>query len=271
VPAPAPQPAPASEAVVAAAGDIADPGSGDEATAQLLDALNPDAVLTMGDNAYPTGTLSDYTSYYEPTWGRFNAKVRPVPGNHEYKSGGTDYYDYFGARAGERGLGYYSYDLGGWHLVALNSNIARDPGSPQETWLRNDLAAHSTQCTLAYWHHPRWDLYTKGDDATQAGLWNALYDYGADVVLDGHAHNYQRYSRLDKNGSRDDARGIRQFTVGTGGAPHSSSISLKPPAEVVDSDTFGVIKLRLRPGSYDWQFVPEAGKTFTDSGSERCH
>jgi hypothetical protein len=271
VPVPTAQPTPPSEAVVAAAGDIATTPTSGEVTAKLLDILDPAAVLTLGDNAYTAGTMSQFMNFYDPTWGRHNAKVKPAPGNHEYNSGGTGYFDYFGPRAGPRGYGYYSYDVGGWHLIALNSNIARDVGSAQETWLRNDLAANSTQCTLAYWHHPRWDLYTKGNDATQAALWNALYDNGADVVLDGHAHNYQRYSRLDKNGSRDDARGIRQFTVGTGGAPHSSSISLKPPAEVVNSDTFGVLKLTLRPGSYDWNFMPEAGKTFTDSGSEGCH
>jgi len=137
-------------------------------------------------------------------------------------------------------------------------------------WLRNDLASHSTQCTLAYWHHPRWNIGTKGDDASQAGLWDTLYDAGADVVLVGHDHNYQRYYRQNKTGARDDARGIRQFTVGTGGASHYG-VSLKPPAELVNADTFGVLKLTLRPGSYNWQFLPEAGKTFTDSGSESCH
>jgi len=269
VPPPPPSP-PASEAVIAAAGDIANSPTSGDVSAKLLDTLNLDAVLTLGDNAYQSGTMSEFKSYYDPTWGRHNAKVKPAPGNHEYNSGGTGYFDYFGALAGPRGNGYYSFDIGGWHLIALNSNVARDAGSAQVAWLRNDLASHSTQCTLAYWHHPRWNIGTKGDDASQAGLWDTLYDAGADVVLVGHDHNYQRYYRQNKTGARDDARGIRQFTVGTGGASHYG-VSLKPPAEVVNADTFGVLKPTLRPGSYNWQFLPEAGKTFTDSGSESCH
>ena len=268
---PVPVPAPSPEAVVAAAGDIASSGYGDEATASLLDTLNPDAVLTLGDNAYTSGSPSEFSSFYQPTWGRHRAKTKPAVGNHEYKTAGAaGFFDYFGPLAGQRGQAYYSFDLAGWHIVALNSNIERTAGSPQETWLRNDLARNSSRCVLAYWHHPRWNIGTKGDDATQAALWNALYDHGADVVLVGHDHNYQRYYRLDKNGARDDARGIRQFTVGTGGVGHYG-VTARAPAETVNADTYGVLRLTLRPGAYDWRFLPEAGKTFTDAGSESCH
>jgi beta-glucanase (GH16 family) len=256
--------------VIAAAGDIANSASGDEKTARLVEAINPDRVLTLGDNVYPDGTLQEFNTHYEPTWGRFKEKTRPSPGNHEYHTNGVGYYDYFGALAGERDKGYYSWDLGDWHMVALNSNIDRKAGSAQEMWLRSDLARNRSSCTLAYWHHPRWNIGTKGDNASQAALWNALYDYGADVVLVGHDHNYQRYYRLDKEGRRDDAFGIHQFTAGTGGAGHYP-VSMGDPAEVVNSDTFGVLKLVLRSNSYDWEFVPEDGRIFTDSGSETCH
>jgi hypothetical protein len=258
-----PPPAP-KDPVIGAAGDIASSNFNARNTASLLDDV--DQVLTLGDNAYPDGTLQQFRDYYEPTWGRHKAKTRPSPGNHEYHSGGSGYYDYFGALAGERGKGYYSFDLGGWHVVSLNS---ASMSQTQIDWLKQDLAANPDQCTLAYWHHPRWNTGSKGNNSSVAPLWNALYDAGADVVLSGHDHNYQRHAPRDKGGAVDQSYGIRQFTAGTGGV---GLYDINPSdTETFNDSTHGVIKLTLRGDSYDWRFVPVAGKTYTDSGTGRCH
>jgi hypothetical protein len=258
-----------------AAGDIAScSSSGDEATAKLLDSL-AGKVVTLGDNAYESGTASEFTNCYGPSWGRHKRRTRPAVGNHEYlTSGASGYFGYFGATAGNSKKGYYSYELGAWHIVALNSNCSQvggcGPGSPQVTWLRQDLKAHPTKCTLAYWHHPRFSFGNYGNDTLTQSLWQALYDNDAEIVLSGHDHNYQRWKLL--NGAADhDPNGIRQFVVGTGGKSH---YGLKtPPANVEKSndDTFGVLQLTLRATSYDWKFVPVAGKSFTDTGSTSCH
>lgn len=198
----------------------------------------------------------------------------PVIGNHEYNTAGaSSYFDYFGAAAGDRSKGYYSFNLGNWHIIALNSNCSNvggcNAGSPQEQWLRADLAASSTQCTLALWHHP---LFSSGvaSNRTQA-LWNALYDYNADLILNGHAHVYERFAPQTPGGTLDTVRGIREFIVGTGGESHGGTTNLAPNSEAYNGTTFGVIKLTLKSNSYDWQFIPEAGRTFTDSGSTLCH
>ena len=263
-------PAP-SDPVIAGAGDIANSGAGAEATAKLLDSINPTVVYTTGDNAYPKGTLSEFQTYYEPTWGRHKAKTKPSPGNHEHYTGGASgYYDYFGAAAGERGKGYYSYDVGEWHLIALNSSTSMDATSEQVGWLKNDLATHTNPCTLAYFHHP---LFSSGDHGNQTQvkpLWDALYSANADVVLNGHDHSYERFAPQDPNGTLDATRGIREFVVGTGGASYYPFDVIKSNSEARSAGAHGVLKLTLRAGSYDWQFVPEAGKTFTDSGSDDC-
>lgn len=264
-------PAP-NDPVIAGAGDIANSGAGDEATAKLLDSINPTVVYTTGDNAYPDGTLSEFQTYYEPTWGRHKAKTKPSPGNHEHHtSGASGYYDYFGAAAGERGKGYYSYDVGEWHLIALNSSISMGATSEQVGWLKNDLAAHTNSCTLAYFHHP---LFSSGDHGNQTQvkpLWDALYSANADVVLNGHDHSYERFAPQNPSGTLDTARGIREFVVGTGGASYYPFDIIKPNSEARSTGTHGVLKLTLHAGGYDWQFIPEAGKTFTDSGSDDCH
>jgi hypothetical protein len=254
------------------AGDIADSGSGDSDTAALLDAI-PGTVYTLGDNAYGHGSLTEYTTYYAPTWGRQKARTKPVPGNHEYETAGASgYFAYFGAAAGDAGQGYYSYNVGSWHVVALNSNIARGPGSAQERWLRADLAANAAPCTLAYWHSPR---FTSGDnhppDTSMGPIWQVLYDFNADIVLSGHNHQYERFAPQNPNGQPDPARGIREFVVGTGGAGHYKFGTIQRNSEVHNSDTYGVLKLTLHPGGYDWQFVPVAGATFIDSGHGTCH
>jgi hypothetical protein len=263
--------------VFVGAGDIAACNStGDEATAALLDAI-PGTVFTLGDNVYPTGTLSQYQACYESSWGRHKSRTVPVAGNHEYDaSGNTGYFDYFGASAGTPGKGYYSFELGTWHVVVLNSNCSFvggcQAGSAQEQWLRADLAAHQADCTVALWHHPRFSSGTEhGSDPTMQPFWQALYDGGADLVLNGHEHSYERFAPQTPTGMPDLSYGLREFVVGTGGASHYPLGTPLPTSQASNSDTFGVLKLTLHSGSYDWQFVPEAGATFTDAGTGGCH
>ncbi len=261
-------------AVLLAAGDISScSSSGDEATATLLDGLEG-TVATLGDNAYPDGTASQFANCYHPTWGRHKARTRPAPGNHDYNtSGAADYYSYFGVNAGPSGRGYYSYDLGGWHIISLNSNISMSAGSTQEQWLRADLAASTKLCTLAYWHHPRFSSGTKhGDFSAAQPIWQALYDYKADVVLSGHEHNYERFAPQAPTGAADPAKGIREFVVGTGGVSHYDDLGTRQSnSQVFNGTTFGVLKLALESSSYSWHFVPVAGQGFTDSGTASCH
>jgi hypothetical protein len=275
LPGPFPPPSPlfGAEPVIAGAGDIASSSLGAETTAKLLDEIDPDVVYTTGDNAYPSGAAADYASFYEPTWGRHKARTLPTPGNHDYEQPGAGpYFDYFGALAGERGSGYYAYSLGAWRLYALNSSIAMDAGSPQETWLRLDLAANPRACVLAYWHHPRFSAGNYNDDTKSAAIWSALYDAKAEVVLNGHDHNYQRYAPMSPAGAVEQQSGIREFVVGTGGRGHYQLVARPDGArEAADDQTLGVLKLTLLRHSYDWQFVPEPGKTFTDRGSGVCH
>ncbi len=261
---------PGASVVLVGAGDIADCDA--EPTAALLDNI-PGTVFTAGDNAYPNGSSSDYSNCYDPSWGRHKARTRPSPGNHDYQtSGATGYYKYFGAAAGPAGQGYYSYDLGAWHIVSLNSNVSMSAGSAQETWLRADLAASTKRCTIAYWHHPRFSSGSNHGSSTQsAGVWQALYDAGAEIVISGHDHEYERFAPQTPSGAADPTGGIREFVVGTGGAGLYSFATPLPNSEVRDDATFGVLKLTLSDGSYAWEFIPIAGDTFTDSGSGTCH
>jgi hypothetical protein len=272
-----PPPQPGTDPVATVAGDIADGGSGDTGTAQVVQNVNPDLVFTTGDNAYPDGTLSDYTTWFQPTWGAFKTKIRPAPGNHDYHtSGAAGYFDYFNGvgvqtgPAGTRGQGYYSYDVGLWHLIALNNYVSMSAGSAQEQWLRNDLAKTLQPCVLAYWHEPR---FTSGaehsNNTATAPLWDALYQAHADLVLNGHNHQYERFARQNSSGTAD-AMGIREIVVGTGGAGLYSFSTTQPNSEVRNATTHGVLKLTLHPASYDWDFRPSDG-TFTDSGSTACH
>ena len=264
--------------VIVAAGDIADCAKeGDEATARLVSSIE-DTVLTLGDNAYPDGTAQDFEECYDPTWGQFKERTRPSPGNHEYHTEeASGYFDYFGKAARDPDKGYYSYDLGGWHFVALNSNCGEElrcgPGSPQGRWLEKDLAASDEEaCTLAYFHHPLFTSgsYRPGIERVER-LWEILYAGGVDVVLNGHDHNYQRFAPQDPQGRADPEDGIREFVVGTGGRSNYQISQPIANTEVYNDDTFGVLELTLHPKSYDWKFVPVAGDTFTDSGVARCH
>ena len=270
-----PPPPPGSSEIFVGVGDIADCSSGDdEATADLLDNI-PGTVFTAGDNAYPDGTDTDFSQCYEPSWGRHKARTRPSPGNHDYHtSGAAPYYGYYGSNAGPAGVGYYSYDLGDWHIISLNSNISMTAGSPQEAWLRSDLAASSKQCTLAYWHHPRFSSGSHGSSTSSQPLWQALYDAGADVVVVGHDHNYQRFAPMTPTGALDAARGIREFVAGMGGKSHYTFSTPIANTEAYNTTVSGVLKLTLSgngSNTYAWEFVPVAGQTYTDSGTDWCH
>lgn len=276
--------------VVAAAGDIAcDPDSSSFndgkgtaascrqlATSKILRRTGLVAVLTLGDNQYEEGTLSQFRQSYAKSWGRLKGITRPAVGNHEYLTEDADgYFDYFGSRAGGRSRGYYSFKLDSWLVVVLNSSCSGaggcDADSSQGRWLKRVLNRRSAECTLATWHEPRWSSGKNGNDDDVAPFWRILFDAEADLVLNGHDHIYERFAPQNPSGNAAPNRGIRQFTVGTGGKNHTGFPDVQPNSEKRHANTFGVLKLTLRNGSYSWRFVPEAGKTFTDSGSDTCH
>jgi acid phosphatase type 7 len=289
----------ASDPVIAAAGDIAcDPadaafnnGNGDSGacrqkfTSDLLVNADLSAVLTLGDTQYFCGGFQAFEQSYDLSWGRVKAITHPSIGNHEYlTSGGTDcdaanegaagYFEYFGSAAGTPGKGYYSFDVGDWHIIALNSNCPDaggcSSGSPQGKWLTADLKAHTNFCSLAYWHIP---LFSSGGRASPMTLplWQILYNHDVDVVLNGHDHIYERFAPQTPDGIADPVKGIREFIVGTGGADHTSVVVAAANSEVTDASTYGVLELTLHPAGYDWKFVHEAGGSFTDSGTGACH
>jgi len=270
-PSPRPALAQGSDPVFVGAGDISNCShNNDEATAKLLDGI-AGTVFTLGDNVYPDGAPAEFTNCYGPTWGRHKDRTRPAPGNHDYHTAGASgYYNYFGASAGDPSKGYYSYNLGAWHIISLNSEVGYAAGSAQEQWLRADLAANKSMCTLAYWHHPRFSSGNHGNSTRSQAFWQALYDYGADVVLSGHDHTYERFGLQNPSAQADSTRGIREFVVGTGGAGLYPFPTIQPNSQVRNNTTFGVLKLTLHATSYDWQFVPIAGQTFTDSGTSNC-
>jgi PKD repeat protein len=276
----------AAPAVLIGAGDIAScERIDDELTADIVDSLllvHPNAtVFTAGDNVYPDGTPQEYTDCYEPSWGRFKDRTWATLGNHEYGLGNADAsFDYFGARLGPRDLGYYSVDVGSWHLVMLNtgsrSNVPVDAGSAQEQWLRADLAATTQACVMAVIHDPR--FYSCGSSGCShektwvKPFWDALYEFNADVVVSGDRHHYERFALQDPDGNLDPISGIRLFIVGTGGRSVGTPTEFPHPnVEVVnDESANGVMKFTLHDNSYDWEFVHEPGKSFTDSGTGTC-
>jgi hypothetical protein len=275
LPTPAPTPAPtpvAESAVLVGAGDIADcDGSGDEGTATLLDGI-AGTVFTAGDNAYDSGTPDEFADCYNPSWGRHKARTTPAPGNHDWRTANAQgYREYFGLGAGPL---WYSYEVGAWHVVVLDSNCGMvggcSSGSAQHTWLVNDLAADTHACTLAIWHHPRFSSGDHGSSTDTADFWSALYDDGAELVLNGHDHNYERFAPQTPSGAAD-ANGIREIVVGTGGRTLRAFSATVANSQVRNSDTFGVLKLTLAADSYAWQFIPTADATFTDTGSGTCH
>jgi len=271
------RPAFAADPQLVAAGDIASTGTGDNLTASLL-AANPSAiVLTLGDNAYNDGTLSQFDNQYHPSWGAHVARTFPSVGNHDYNTAdGAGYDAYFrpkGRPIGELGKHWYSFDYGGWHLVALNSNcgdVSCDYGGEQAAWLEADLSAHDADCTLAYWHHPRFSSGSShGSDPATQDLYEILHNHGADVILTGHDHNYERFAPQDAFGNADET-GPTQLVVGTGGASLRSMGSIEPNSITSAGNVYGVLRLTLSARSYAWQFLPASGYTYTDSGSASC-
>ncbi len=253
--------------VLVGAGDMAScSNNNDEATAKLLDGISG-TVFTAGDNVYSSGTSTEYTNCYDPTWGRHKARTKPVPGNHDYNtSGAAGYFQYFNNISA-----YYAYNLGVWRIYALNSEIDVSASGPQATWLQADISANPKQCVLAIWHKPRWSSgSTHGNTSSMQSLWQILYNAGAELVISGHEHNYERFTQMNGSGSSVTS-GLREIVVGTGGVglyPFGTPLST---SQVRNSSTYGVLKLTLRSTGYDWQFVPVAGSTFTDSGSANCH
>ena len=272
---PAPTPTASGDPVLEGAGDIADSSGRQDETADLMVADQPTGVFTLGDHAYPDGSASDFKDYYEPSWGRLKARTRPVPGNHDYHTdAGAGYLAYFGdAATGPSGEPYYSYQLGSWHLIALNGEIPHGAGSAQERWLRADLAANPNRCVAAYWHEPRWSSGTEhGSDSGFSAFWEDLYAAGADIVLNGHEHNYERFAKQTPAGARA-ANGIREFVVGTGGADEGGYPFGTPLAtsEVrIPSGNPGVLKLTLHDGSYDWEWKGVPGIGYRDAGRDNC-
>jgi hypothetical protein len=266
----------ADDPVLVGAGDIGDCRTeNDEATAALLDDI-PGTVFTAGDNAYPEGTAAQFEDCYDPTWGRHKERTRPIPGNHDYHTkGASAYLDYFGkAAVNENGDPWYSYDLGEWHIIALDSECEETndcvPESRQGRWLTADLAASNAMCTLAMWHVPRFSSGFHGNDNDLDAFWRILYDAGADVVVHGHDHDYERFAPQDPDAVEDRARGIRAFVVGTGGTTLRPFEELAANSELRAAGIYGVLKFTLHPTSYEWQFIPTAGD-FSDSGSAPCH
>jgi acid phosphatase type 7 len=295
-PPPPPNPPPTGpDPVIAAAGDIAcdpgDPGYNggngtadrcqQRATSNLIVNTGLTGIVTLGDEQYDEASLSKFQQVYASTWGRANSLNRPGIGNHEYLTpGAAGYFDYFNGVgnqngvAGPRDKGYYSFNLGTWHVIELNSNcskVACSSGSAQEQWLRADLAANPTKCTLAFWHHPRWSSGLAGNNSNMGSLVTALYRANADVILTGHDHLYERFAPQSPSAAADPATGLREFVVGTGGKSLVDWSSIQPNSQVRNNTTFGVLRLTLHPSSYDWKFVPIAGRSFTDSGSTSCH
>jgi acid phosphatase type 7 len=263
----------APDPLITAAGDICSTTTDCAPTAALIAQINPTRVLTLGDNAYNDGSLANYQTYYDPNWGMYKAKTSPTTGNHDFHvAGAADYFSYFGAAIAP--APYYSYDVGTWHLISLGSIAGVDPkaGGAEETWLKQDLAAHANKCVLAYWHEPRFSSgTTHGSSTYLSSVWNDLYAARADVVVNAHEHNYERFAKQNPSGNAD-PNGIREFVSGTGGASHGYPFSTPlATSEVRNDSTWGVLELTLHPASYDWKFVPIAGSTFTDSGSDTCN
>ncbi|MBL0171093.1 MAG: DNRLRE domain-containing protein [Gemmatimonadaceae bacterium] len=279
---------PGVDPVVVAVGDaVCGTGSSasspckDEEVAARISALTPHAVLLLGDLQYENGTLADFNTYYNASYGAFKSISYPAAGNHEYNTANASgYYDYFNGvgvqagPAGDRSKGYYSFNLGSWHLVALNSNCSAiggcGAGSAQEQWLRADLAANTASCTLAYWHHPLFSSGSHGNNTIVQPLYQALYDYGAELVLSGHDHTYERFAPQTAAGVLDNARGIREFVVGTGGKEQTAFSTVRANSVVRSNSSFGALKLTLKAAGYDWQFVSIPGNTLADAGSGTC-
>ena len=264
--------------VLVGAGDISIcsvPGRSE--TAALLAQIPFSAIYTAGDNSNESGSIARYSDCFGPTWGQYMSYIHPTAGNHD-ADGIRDYYAYFGAAAGPAGKGWYSFDLGAWHIIMLNTGCKEmvgpcndAAGSPQELWLKADLAAHHNKCTMAIMHQPRFSSGYHGSYAAQQPFWQDLYNANADVVVDGHDHDYERFAPQDPSGKADPSRGMVEFVAGTGGAELRDFNAPIANSLVRIANVWGIMKFTLHPTSYDWQFIPVAGQTATDSGSADCH
>jgi hypothetical protein len=269
-----PTPSPQETATVIAVGDIAScEAEGDSATAAVVADLEG-TLVTLGDNVYEAGSDQTYRDCYDPVYGQFKDRTRPAPGNHDVRDDGGDaYFRYFGDSAGAPGEGWYTFDLGAWHLIALNSNcdqVGCGEGSAQYQWLIDDLAANSdSECTLAYWHHARFSSGPHGDIGAVADLWRALDEADADLVLAGHDHIYERFAPQASDGATD-PNGLVEITVGTGGAIHHETERVAPNSEIAITDAYGVLVLTLHPDGWDWSFLETDGSE-GDAGSASCH
>jgi hypothetical protein len=265
-----PKPAFEPSGVLVGAGDIGYCGTGGaEQTGRLLDRI-AGTVFTAGDNAYMSGSREEYQNCYDPAWGRHLSRTRPAPGNHESGTGFAGYFGYFGGNAGPNGAGYYSYPLGSWNVITLNSEVPSGPGSAQGVWLRDELAQKRSTCTAVIWHRPLFTSGQNGDNPDMRDVWRLLYDYDADLVINAHDHTYERFAPQDPNGRPDPVRGIREFIVGTGGAPLYKFPMIHANSEVRAAE-WGVGVFTLNSGGYSWEFVPVDGGTFRDVGSASCH
>jgi len=260
-----------ADPVVLIAGDVAQcdtPGA--RLTGQLIASL-PYPVLAVGDLAYPKGSAEDYARCYAPHWGSFKERTYPAPGNHDYRTEDADgYFAYFGARAGDAAKGYYSFDLGAWHILSLNSNRELEPGAAQLQWLEADLRQHRQRCVLAYWHHPRYSSGPHGSDPRMQPLWALLQRHGVSVVVAGHDHIYERFAPMNARGELDPVRGMRAFVAGTGGARHYTLKQRLPLSEVADGQAWGVLKMTLHATGYVWEFLPVPGHSLRDAGIAEC-
>jgi len=265
--------------VLIGAGDIAECANPwYKITGAMLEQFPGATIFTTGDNSDGYDPEMAYKYCFDPTWGRFKDRIHPAMGNQDYdeKDRPGEYFEYFGKAAGEPGKGWYSYDLDGWHIVVLNSECEDvggcQDGSEQEKWLKADLEAHPARCSLALWHIPRYSAaYAEGLPFVK-DFWEDLYKAGAEIVINSHYHYYERFAPMDPEGDPDAEKGIREFIVGTGGTGlESRGRTCNGNCQVFDKSTHGLLKLTLHPDSYDWEFIPEPGKTFTDSGSEKCH
>lgn len=269
------------DVVLVGAGDIGPCGPGNLAnalaTAALIDSISG-TVFAAGDLGYPTGADGDFAKCYAASWGRHRARTLPVPGQHDYVfPGAAGYFNYWGAAAGVPPVGYYSLNYGAWHIVVLNSECSNlrvggcSAASPQDQWLQADLAANPTACTLALFHRPLYTSTSSHVTTAVRPVWQILYNAKADLVVNGSSHNYERFAPQDPNGNLDATNGLVEIVAGTAGAPHDSFTTTAVHSQVRNSSTYGVLKLTLHAASYDWQFVPIAGQTFTDSGTQACH
>jgi hypothetical protein len=263
-----------ADAVVLAAGDFGDCSAearqGPYRTANVL-AGQAATILALGDLAYDGGTPAEFADCYDPTWGRFEDRSRPVPGNHEYRTpGASGYFGYWGSRAGPSSKGYYSFDLGDWHVVAINSELNIGATSPQVAWLKGDLVASTKRCKLAFLHRPRWSSGSHGSSAALSAVYKVLYDNRVTLLFAGHDHDYERFAPLNPSGAVETGRGVREFVVGTGGAPLRGFATIRGGSQARNASSKGVLKLTLGATGYAWEFLPVAGATYGDTGRGTC-